>query len=170
MSAVRTIANLLLAHNSATTLRGSSTALSPSSDRKRFHALRAQARALVIGGNTYRNEPYAAPPLPLYVASRSLPESISSSLSIFNEAPHQIIRRALADHGEPVLIEGGPTFVTPLIEKQQIDALYVTRVLLQGDGDFFDETILKHGYRLVDESVHEENSNPVAFQIWKPKL
>jgi hypothetical protein len=67
-------------------------------------------------------------------------------------------------------IEGGPTFVTPLIEKQQIDALYVTRVLLQGDGDFFDETILKHGYRLVDESVHEENSNPVAFQIWKPKL
>lgn len=170
MSTDRVVANLLLAQNSATTLRGSSAALSPVSDRKRFHELRAQAKALVIGGNTYRNEPYASAPLPLYVASRTLQESGAHLISICKDSPDSIVQRALSDHGGPIMIEGGPKFLTPLINNQQIDRIFITRVSLDGDGDFFDEDLLVRKYHLIDEKFDLAGGTTIAFQTWLPNL
>lgn len=167
MTHERVIANLLVANNGATSLGGTSSPLSPASDRRRFHELRAQARAILIGGNTYRNEPYSSSPLPLYVASRSLPPSHSSQVHILAQSPHDLIERAISDHGAPILIEGGPHFLQPLIEVQDIDVIHITRVALDGDSDFFDEDLLTENYLLTEQASGGVGSSFVTFQIWR---
>jgi riboflavin biosynthesis pyrimidine reductase len=166
------LANLLVAANGATTQGGRSAPLSPPDDRRRFHAIRSQAKAIVIGGNTFRHEPYSRTPIPLYVATSHPPldprleESGSTALRCFlNKAPTEVVERALAEQGAPILVEGGVGFLTPLIEKKVIDSFYLTRVLKKGDGNFFDDALLRKYYLLT----HSEVENDTIFEVWKPR-
>jgi riboflavin biosynthesis pyrimidine reductase len=168
--AVRLIANLLVASNGATTKLGRSAPMSPPSDRKRFHALRSRARAIVIGGNTFRKEPYSKCALPLYVAT-SQPEgqfldetNVGPLRRLLNLAPADLVDVALAEQGAPILVEGGARFLYPLIEKSLIDTFYITRITEDGDGNFFDESHLSKTYRLELSEVEDG----ATFEIWKP--
>ncbi len=163
---VKVMANILLARNLATSLGGSSRALSPESDRIRFHQIRTLAKAILIGGQSYRNEPYSKLSLPLYISSRTLSEGASDSQFIFNQEPAWLIKRALLEQGCPVLIEGGVNFISSLITQSLIDLLYITRVNQDGDGHFFDESQLLKNY----ERRSIETIDGASFESWRVKL
>ncbi len=163
---VKVMANILLARNLATSLGGSSRALSPESDRIRFHQIRTLAKAILIGGQSYRNEPYSKLSLPLYISSRTLSEGASGSQFIFNQEPAWLIKRALLEQGCPVLIEGGVNFISSLITQSLIDLLYITRVNQDGDGHFFDESQLLKNY----ERQSIETIDGASFETWRVKL
>ena len=163
---VKTMANILLARNLATSLGGSSRELSPKSDRIRFHQIRTLAKAILIGGQSYRNEPYSKLSLPLYISSRTLNEGAAGNKFIFNQDPAWLINRALLEQGYPVLIEGGVNFISSLIAESQIDLLYITRVNQDGDGHFFDESNLLKNY----ERQSIEDIDGASFESWGVKL
>ncbi len=163
---VKTMANILLARNLATSLGGSSRELSPKSDRIRFHQIRTLAKAILIGGQSYRNEPYSKLSLPLYISSRTLNEGAADNKFIFNQDPAWLINRALLEQGYPVLIEGGVNFISSLIAESQIDLLYITRVNQDGDGHFFDESQLLENYQRQSIEVIDGAS----FESWGVKL
>lgn len=163
---VKTMANILLARNLATSLGGSSRSLSPKSDRIRFHQIRTLAKAILIGGQSYRNEPYSKLSLPLYISSRTLNEGAVGNKFIFNQDPAWLINRALLEQGYPVLIEGGVNFISSLIAESLIDLLYITRVNQDGDGHFFDESNLHKNY----ERQSIEIIDGVNFESWSVKL
>jgi riboflavin biosynthesis pyrimidine reductase len=163
---VKVMANILLARNLATSLGGSSRALSPESDRIRFHQIRTLAKAILIGGQSYRNEPYSKLSLPLYISSRTLSEGASDSQFIFNQEPAWLIKRALLEQGSPVLIEGGVNLISSLITQSLIDLLYITRVNQDGDGHFFDESQLLKNY----ERRSIETIDGASFESWRVKL
>jgi len=160
------MANILLARNLATSLGGSSRELSPKSDRIRFHQIRTLAKAILIGGQSYRNEPYSKLSLPLYISSRTLNEGAAGNKFIFNQDPAWLINRALLEQGYPVLIEGGVNFISSLIAESQIDLLYITRVNQDGDGHFFDESNLLKNYQR--QSI--EDIDGASFESWGVKL
>jgi len=163
---VKTMANILLARNLATSLGGSSRELSPKSDRIRFRQIRTLAKAILIGGQSYRNEPYSKLSLPLYISSRTLNEGAAGNKFIFNQDPAWLINRALLEQGYPVLIEGGVNFISSLIAESLIDLLYITRVNQDGDGHFFDESNLLKNY----ERQSIEMIDGVSFESWRVKL
>jgi dihydrofolate reductase len=163
---VKTMANILLARNLATSLGGSSRELSPKSDRIRFHQIRMQAKAILIGGQSFRNEPYSKLSLPLYISSRTLSESASGGQFIFNQEPAWLINRALLEQGAPVLIEGGVNFISSLITQSLIDLFYITRVDQDGDGHFFDESDLLKNYERQSSQI----TDGASFEIWRVKL
>lgn len=159
-------ANFVLASNHATSLRGCSSALSSPEDRRRFHAIRSHAKAIVTGGQTYRGEFYQQTPVPLFVASRDLSPSmkeLNPDATILAQPPIDVVTSALMAHGDPVLIEGGALFIGPLLASSFIERLYLTRTDRVGDAHFYQIDLDLAGYLLVEsESVADER-----FEIWE---
>ncbi len=156
-------ANLVVGRNGMTTKAGSSKALSSSADRKQFHRLRSLAQVILIGGSTFRSEPYSEPPLPLHVSTRSKLEPTEKA-RFFNLSPSQLLNQALEAGFEQVLIEGGVNFLATLISESRIDEIHLTRAQVDGDADFFDERELKRLYLLGDERFEKET----CFEVWVP--
>lgn len=159
-------ANLVIGANKATTLRGSSTPLSSPRDRQRFHHLRSQARAIVIGGSTFRHEPYRTTPIPLYVATRAVnPEMIARNPSArFHVlSPREIVSHAASEMGEPILIEAGARFISELLDQEVITKLFLTRSALDGDNDFFNIDQHLASYICSQREVSENDT----FEIWE---
>lgn len=154
-------ANLVVAANGATSRAGRSKGLSFPEDRVRFHSLRSQAKALLIGGATFRNEPYSDSPLDLYVATRA-GDGTDRKYSV---TPTELVAIALSEAGHPLLIEGGVNFLRPLLEKALIDTFFLTRSEKLGDGDYFDESLLTNYHRVT---VSEFSSG--ILESWQPKL
>jgi dihydrofolate reductase len=108
--------------------------------------------------------------LPLYVATsqsegKILDETTVNPLRrLLNLAPADLVDVALAEHGAPILVEGGAKFLHPLIEKSLIDTFYITRITEDGDDNFFDERHLSMTYRLE----YSEIEDGATFEIWKP--
>jgi riboflavin biosynthesis pyrimidine reductase len=161
----RVLANIMVGSNQATSALGKSSPLRTPEDGIRFHQVRARAKALIIGGNTYRNEPYQKSPLPIFVASSSLSPIQSETLTITPVSPKELISLAQERVGSPVLIEGGVNFLNSLIEEKAIDALLITHTPNSGDGDFWNDESLKSNYKLFS---HEKVSKSI-FEIWIPK-
>lgn len=166
----RVIANMVIGSNGATSLHQDSALLSPPADRQRFHAIRGLASSLVVGGNTYRCEHYSKAPLPVFVATRN-PEifaekySSSQDKSFFiKAAPESVVSNALTAKGGVALVEGGISFITPLLESKRIDRLFLTRSHIEGDGDFFNFEVLRHNYSLA----RSEDVSDVTFEVWVP--
>ena len=166
----RVIANMVIGSNGATSLHQDSAPLSPPADRERFHAIRSLATCLVVGGNTYRCEHYSKAPLPVFVATRN-PELLaerdpsSHGKSLFLKAQPEIVVAQARDINSGVaLVEGGMSFIKPLLVKKLIDRLFLTRSPIGGDGDFFNFDILHSNY-ILDRS---EDVSDVTFEEWIP--
>ena len=129
MSWVR--ANLVVGADGSTAINGSSKGLSSGQDRTLFHAIRAEATAILIGGATARSEPYEYTPVPLFVVSHetTLPGSAAGNdkATVLNLSPVQAIARIKAEGFARILIEGGAHFVTALSHAHLIDGIYLTR-------------------------------------------
>jgi riboflavin biosynthesis pyrimidine reductase len=61
------IATLVVGSDGSTSKDGSSRGVSSSADRSRFLERRRSVDAILIGGNTARNEPYRKTPVPVVV-------------------------------------------------------------------------------------------------------
>jgi riboflavin biosynthesis pyrimidine reductase len=155
------MANLVIGSNGMSTLAGSSRGLSSPADRARFHQLRQAAEAILIGGSTYRNEPYFKCPLPLYISTRGVEKEVGKA-KLLNLSPVELISKAREDGYTKLLVEGGASFLSNLIKEALIDEFYLTRSIKLGDGNFFGETYLQKNYRVVSES----NDGGDRFQIW----
>ncbi|MFM8384582.1 MAG: hypothetical protein ACKN96_06345 [Actinomycetota bacterium] len=163
------LANLVVARNGATSLRGSSRPLSTPEDRKRFHALRKGASAIAIGGSTFRTEPYENLKIPLFVATKHSSSEIGgnpAAVRFYDLSPLELIQIARKEIAGTILIEGGVNFLRDLIAAQKIDQIYISRVGLDGDDYHLDEQALRLSYQLVStERIGETN-----FEIWEPLL
>ena len=146
------IANLILGRDGGTSIRGRSAPLSSSSDRKRFHELRAMSDAIVIGGETARCEPYGKTPVPLIVVTRSqeVPGSAHANplAQISNEDIPETLRSA-RNQFHTVLIEAGANFVADALAADLIDDLYITQVQTPADGPYFDYAWLNTAFTLI---------------------
>lgn len=124
----RVAANLVLGADGSTTLGNSSKGLSFPADRLRFHQLRQEFQALLIGGNTARSEPYGKTPIPLIVLSRQpLPERLrANKLAVLWDLPlPEAIARAREVYGD-LLLEAGPHLITEALRKGLLTELFVT--------------------------------------------
>ena len=159
----KVVANLVVARNQMTVKDGSSKALSNVDDRKRFHELRKSAKAIAIGGATYRNEPYQKASLPLYVSTRHV-KHLGSGAIFLDLSPTELVKRASSEIRGTLLVEGGVNFLRELIEERMIDEFYLTRSDADGDDLRFDDELLRENYRLSAS----ENLGNFVFQIWRP--
>ena len=144
------LANLVLGSDGSTTLDGSSKSLSSAEDRKRFHELRAQASAILIGGNTARNEPYADTPVPLAVISRSgnLPESVrnNTKVHIWQLDPISAVHKAAEQFSGDILVEAGMSLIQELLIANKIDELYLTLSQKSGGENVYDLSALTRDF------------------------
>ena len=153
------IANLILGRDGGTSIGGRSAPLSSSSDRKRFHELRAMSDAIVIGGETARCEPYGKTPVPLIVVTRSqeVPGAARANplAQLSNEGISETLRSA-RDQFHTVLIEAGANFVAEALAADLIDDLYITQVQTPADGPYFDCSCLDSAFILVAQEDLED--------------
>lgn len=148
-------ANLVMGSDGSTSLGGSSRSLSSPADRARFHELRAQASAILIGGNTARTEPYAITPVPLVVITRvgNLPENLLANplLHIWEMDPVSAIHRATQEFGENILVEGGINLLKELLVANLISELFLTISEKSGGDHIYDLSALTRDF-IVESS------------------
>ena len=163
----RVIANLLVGANLATCKSGSSKTLSFPADRRQFHALRGRVSAILIGGATYRAEPYLSTMQPLLVATREpgVATKANPATEFIAADPSTLIEIALKRFDPPILVEGGVNFIAPLLKAKLIDELNLTRSTIHGDSHFFAIDLLAQ-YRQIEERVDPTSGG--SFQIWVP--
>ena len=153
------IANLIIGADGSTSIDGNSKKLSSPADRNRFHNLRSQVKAIVIGGETARNEPYKYTPLPLYVISRK--EKISeidgnNLASLINVEPKVFINKLKSEIEGDILFEGGPNLLSEIIDL--VDHLYITISNKTGDGQAISFDGLTRNFVMEDKEVIEDET------------
>ena len=124
----RVAANLVIAVDGATTLGGGSSGLSAPADRARFHQLRSEFKAILIGGNTARSEPYAKTPIPLIVLTHlPLTGAVTANpLAIaWNISLPDAVALALTNYGD-LLIEAGPVLLRSAMASHLLSEIYIT--------------------------------------------
>jgi len=127
-------ANLVVGANGATTLVGRSHGLSSGADRARFHEIRSWADCILIGGESYRSEPYQNTPVPLFVCSHVL-AGISPAI-VLSLSPVESLKEIAQRGFSNILIEGGAHLLSDLLKASLIDGLYITHTDIEGDGGF----------------------------------
>ena len=126
------IANLVVGSDGATSKNGSSVGLSSPADRQRFHDLRKQSDAILIGGSTARREPYKKTPIPLFIITHSLvrlqpKNQLAKQLNLPPKLALVEISNFFADKERAqILVEAGPKLLTQMIEEGLIQTLYLT--------------------------------------------
>jgi riboflavin biosynthesis pyrimidine reductase len=126
------IANLVVSSTGATSKNGSSIDLSSPADRKRFHELRSESDAILIGGSTARREPYKKTPIPLFIITHSLvrlqpKNQLAKQVNLPPVAALQEISNFFANkETAQILVEAGPKLLTKMIEEGLIKTLYLT--------------------------------------------
>ena len=151
----RVAANLVIGSDGSTTLHGSSKALSPISDRQRFHQLRLEFGAILIGGNTARNEPYAKTPIPLIVLTNQ-PLSGAAALNpaaiTWNMPLQDAIPKAISTYGD-LLLESGPALLQEAITGGLLTELFLTISPMTGGENLISKDALLTGW---DEVARDE--------------
>ena len=148
------LANLIVGRDGSTTRGGSSTGLSSPEDRKRFHALRARASCILIGGQTARTEPYYSTPVPLYVMTHGeLPDAVAANplARVINANIIGALSAITAtEDGRRILIESGPAPLHIALHLKKVDELYITIANnLDGENRIEVRTLTK-GYEVVE--------------------
>lgn len=151
------IATLNIGANGATSVAGSSRALSTVADRERFLALHRSAGAIVIGKNSATHESYSHGRAPIFILTRDLTFQI-------NDGKFEIIhivtglsdamREIVAHNPSPIIVEAGPNLLLPLIAAGCIDEVQISLSPIAGDAHFIDWREIMKDFEVVrDEMV-----------------
>lgn len=124
-------ANLVLGASGQTTFHGTSKGLSSRFDRARFHEIRAQSQAIVIGGETARREPYAKTPVRLIILSNSgdIPEAVRTNplAEVWELSPVLAIAQLRNQGVERILVEAGKSMLFEMSKAGLLDGIYLTQ-------------------------------------------
>ena len=153
--AARVAANLILGSDGSTTLAGSSAGLSFPADRQRFHQLRQEFGAILIGGNTARHEPYTTTPLPIIVLSHGpLPDRLlgNETARAWDLPLDAAVKRATDEFGD-LLFESGPALLMEAMRKDLIQELFLTISEKAGGEGLIDPEELTRGTVLISSDA-----------------
>lgn len=148
-------ANLVIGSDGATSKNGSSLGLSSSNDRARFHEIRSQSDAILIGGATARREPYKKTPVPLFIVTHSQvrlqPKNpLAKQLNMDPITALGEIEKFFADKPKvKLLVEAGPKLLQILLEHKKIDRFYLTiNQSIEGENRINTDKLL-NGFNLI---------------------
>lgn len=119
------IASMVVGSDGSTSKDSKSAGVSSPADRRSFLARRRNVDCIIIGGNTARNEPYKRTPVALVVLSRSLVNPVMGNhlALIWNTSPADAVERASRRFGSNILIEGGYSMISELLDANLLDGL-----------------------------------------------
>jgi riboflavin biosynthesis pyrimidine reductase len=157
---VSVIASLVVGSDGSTSKDGRSAGVSSAADRRAFLARRRQADALLIGGNTARNEPYQKTPVPVVIVSKSMLNPLSNNRLAhwWNCDPVEALSRAQRLFGENIVIESGISIIEELIEAKKIDRLELSVTAVADGEDQVDYQKLLKNFATVSERVEEDTT------------
>jgi riboflavin biosynthesis pyrimidine reductase len=137
---VSIVATLVVGSDGSTSKESRSAGVSSVADRQVFLQRRREVDCIIIGGNTARHEPYNRTPVPLVVISRSLVNPVQGNhLAFFwNCSPEQAVEKARRQFGNKILIEGGITMISELIDHGVIDQLELSVTPASGGDERID--------------------------------
>ena len=147
-------ASLVVGCDGSTTKSNSSIGISSPADRAAFLARRRTFDAIIIGGNTARNEGYSRTPVPLVIISRSpispVPENDLAHL--WNMPISDAIQRASKEFGTNILIEAGASIVKELLDSNLIDSFFLTVTPASGGENLIDWQIILKKFTYIEKS------------------
>lgn len=154
------IASLVVGCDGSTSKDGRSAGVSSAADRRAFLARRRTADALLIGGNTARNEPYQKTPVPVVVVSKSMLNPLSNNRLVhwWNCEPIEALARAQRLFGETIVIESGVSIIEELIAAKKVDRLELSVTPVSAGEDQVDYKQLLSKFSIVTERVEEDTT------------
>lgn len=157
---VPVIASLVVGSDGSTSKDGRSAGVSSAADRRAFLARRRSADALLIGGNTARNEPYQKTPVPVVIVSKSMLNPLSNNRLAhwWNCDPVEALARAQRLFGETIVIESGVSIIEELIAAKKVDRLELSVTAVAGGEDQVDFKKLLSKFAAVTERVEEDTN------------
>ena len=159
-SFVPVIASLVVGSDGSTSKGGRSAGVSSAADRRAFLARRREADALLIGGNTARNEPYQKTPVPVVIVSKSMLNPLSNNRLAhwWNCDPVEALTRAQRLFGETIVIESGISIIEELITAKKIDRLELSVTAVADGEDQIDYQKLLKKFAKVSEQVEDDTT------------
>ena len=158
------IATIVVGADGSSSIGGSSTEVTSAADRASFLQRRRLVDCIIIGGNTARNEPYSKTPVPLVIVSRQKHPSLPAA-HVWNLDPKDAMDRARKEFGENILIEGGASFISYMLEKNLVDVLELSVTSARGGADIFDyEKYLSLAQSVTKKVVSETTFYSAEFK------
>ena len=131
------VATIVVGSDGSSTLRGSSTEVTSAADRATFLQRRRTVDCIIIGGNTARNEPYSKTPVPLVIVSKQAHPNLPKA-HVWNLDPKDAVKKARKEFGEDILIEGGASFISYLLDHNMVDVLELSVTPTSDGADILD--------------------------------
>jgi riboflavin biosynthesis pyrimidine reductase len=164
---VSIVATIVVGADGSSTIKGSSTEVTSAADRATFLQRRRLVDCIIIGGNTARNEPYSKTPVPLVVVSRQAHPNLPAA-HVWDLDPKDALTKALQEFGENILIEGGASFISYLLEQNLVDVLELSVTHATGGADIFDyEKFLSLADRVIKKIVSNTTFYTAEFKTLK---
>ena len=157
---VPVIASLVVGSDGSTSKDGRSAGVSSAADRHAFLTRRRSADALLMGGNTARNEPYQKTPVPVVIISKSMLNPLSNNRLAhwWNCDPVEALARAQRLFGETIIIESGISIIEELISAKKVDRLELSVTAVTGGEDQIDYKKLLSKFTQVTERIKEDTT------------
>jgi riboflavin biosynthesis pyrimidine reductase len=152
------VATIVIGSDGSSTLRGSSTEVTSAADRATFLQRRRTVDCIIIGGNTARNEPYSKTPVPLVIVSKQAHPNLPKA-HVWNLDPKDAVNKARKEFGENILIEGGASFISYLLDHNMVDVLELSVTPASGGADLLDYK----KYLSLADSVSESVVSDTTF-------
>jgi riboflavin biosynthesis pyrimidine reductase len=164
---VSIVATIVVGADGSSTIKGSSTEVTSAADRATFLQRRRLVDCIIIGGNTARNEPYSKTPVPLVVVSRQAHPNLPAA-HVWDLDPKDALTKALQEFGENILIEGGASFISNLLEQNLVDVLELSVTHATGGADIFDyERFLSLAHSVNKKVVSDTTFYTAEFKTLK---
>ena len=161
------VATIVVGADGSSTIKGSSTEVTSAADRATFLQRRRLVDCIIIGGNTARNEPYSKTPVPLVVVSRQAHPNLPAA-HVWDLDPKDALTKALQEFGENILIEGGASFISNLLEQNLVDVLELSVTHATGGADIFDyERFLSLAHSVIKNIVSDTTFYTAEFKTLK---
>lgn len=160
VSPVPVIASLVVGLDGSSSKDGRSAGVSSAADRRAFLARRRTADALLIGGNTARNEPYQKTPVPVVIVSKSMLNPLSNNRLAhwWNCDPIEALERAKRLFGETIIIESGISMIEELVTAGKVDLLELSVTSITDGDDRVDFQKLLSKFANVTQRIEEDTT------------
>lgn len=161
------VATIVVGADGSSTISGSSTEVTSAADRATFLQRRRLVDCIIIGGNTARNEPYSKTPVPLVIISRQEHPQLPAA-HVWQVDPKDGLSRARREFGENILIEGGASFISYLLEQNLVDVLELSVTNATGGADIFNyEKFLSLAHSVTKKVVSDTTFYTAEFKQLK---